>query len=351
MEECEDKLATTKMRYNFFFLIFLSFKLNAQITNLDSVSVEYFHKYDIILIGEEHFISATEDVEIKLISLVKNNSSKVCLEAPGDMNITFDIVFNRKDTSKYNFNSFTEHGYKSNLLKFLYRENLIPAAIDILKSEYFLKDEILKIYDSKQMPAHIREDIKLFSEIKSLKPPTRYKNMKKYINFIESINENRQLHADILAADSTKVFEYFDALNAMLYSENDFGNDGPTMTNYREEFMFKMLAKEVNNKANSKVISFNGNAHINLDNKSKWIRDKKFISLGARLKAAYPDKNIASIYLMYRQKDLYFKGSCPDEYDFIIQNTQSDKQYIIEINEQNMPFRKLIGKYTHVVVY
>jgi hypothetical protein len=339
------------MRHTIFFLVITSFGLNAQIRNFDSISKEYFNRYEIIFIGEQHKILSTESIEIKLLSLIKDQKTKVCLELPFDVNIPIEITYSGTDTVNYNLSIFIKDGKDPYLFKFLFNNKLFPTAIDVLQKKYFYKKAILDIYNSKTLPNDIKKDIDNFASLGDIVFPNELKNMSGYMHFMTDFCKKRTTHAVLLEEDSSKVIGYFDALDAMLFTESNYGKDGPLMTNYREEFMFKMLKKEIDNMNNNKVIAINGNAHIHLDNKSKWIKDKSFISLGARVKTAYPEKNIASIYLMYRDKDLYFKKSYPEEYKFIMKQTQSGKEYLIEINDSNIPFKNLIGKYTHIVVY
>lgn len=339
------------MRYTFFFLIFLSIKFNAQIANLDSISSGYFDNYDIIFMGEQHKVSGNEQIEIKLLSNIANSQTSVCLEAGFDLNIPIEKTFSKIDTINYNIFLFSNYGREDALISYLYRKKIKLRAIDVFNSENFSKQEILKIYYSKPIPTNIIDDLMYLNNIGALCFPNRYRNMGLYMKFMDRFNKQRQEHADLLGKDSTAVMEYFECLDAMLHTENDFGKDGPAITNYRESFMFKMLKKEIDNPRNSKVITINGNLHIRLDNTSKWIKDRNFINLASRVKAAYPNKRIASIYLLNSAQDRFFYKEYPDEFNYIADHTLMNKRYIIEINERNLPFKNLTGKYTHIVVY
>ncbi len=94
----------------------------------------------------------------------------------------------------------------------------------------------------------------------------------------------------------------------------------------------------------------------------KEIIDQKYVSkfendscrwspLAYKTKKAFPNKNICSIYLLNIKKDYFFKKDYPDELKYIIKNTEPNKSYIINLDYKDTPFKNLIGKYTHIVVY
>jgi hypothetical protein len=339
------------MRYTFFFVIISSFRLSAQIANLDSVPNEYFSSYDIIFIGEQHKISDNEKIESRLISLIKDQKTKVCMESSFDLNIPIENTFSKIDTLNYNLSLFTNYGREPILFKYLYNNKMRPRAIDIFNADFFLKNEILKIYNQNNMPVEIKNDLNEFMNIGVLKFPVRYKNMKKYFKFMDKFNLRRNEHANFLGKDSTKVIEYFEALDAMLYSENDMSKDAPVASNFREGFMCKMLKKEIDNSNNTKIVSINGHIHTILDNKSSWIRNPNFQNLASLVKKQYPNKKIASVYLLQMEQDTFFRKEYTAEFNYLADRTLMGKRYVIEISENNTPFKNLVGKYTHIVVY
>ena len=115
--------------------------------------------------------------------------------------------------------------------------------------------------------------------------------------------------------------------------------------------MYNMLKKEINIEANSKIISINGHAHIDLDEKSNWIRNKDFVPLAKLVKDSFPNKNVCSVYLLNLEQDVYFAKDYSVEKKYIKDNVEKGKEYIINLDYENSPFRKLVGKYTHIVVY
>ena len=267
------------------------------------------------------------------------------------MNIPIEKTFNKIDTLNYNISLFSNYGHEDALINYLYQKKLRVRAIDVFNSENFSKQEVLKLYYSKSVPSSIMDDLIYLNNIGELRFPNRYQNMGRYMKFMDRFNKHKQEHAELLGKDSTAVMEYFECLDAMLYTENDFGKDGPAITNYREGFMFKMLKKEIDNPKNSKIIVINGNLHIRLDNSSKWIKDKNFINLASRVKTAYPNRRIASVYLLNSAQDRFFHKEYPEEFNYIVDHTLMNKSYIIEIDEKNIPLKNLVGKYTHIVVY
>lgn len=318
---------------------------------LDSIPANYFDKYDIIFIGEQHKAYLNEVIEIKLISKIKDQKTRICFEASFDVNIPIEKTFNKTDTANYNVSLFNNYGREPILFKYFYNNLLMPRAIDIFNVNSFSKKEIFNLYTKKEMPMEIKNDINQFMKIGPVKFPFTYKNTGKYIKFIDNFKQNKKIHANYLGKDSITAIEYFEALDATLYAENDMSKDAPVESTFREEFMFKMLRKEIDKDLESKIISINGHIHIILDNKSSWIRNPKYLNIASLTKTQYPNKTIGSIYLLNDAVDIYFRKEYPEEYRYISDHTLMNNKYIIEINESNTPFKNLVGKYTHIVVY
>ena len=60
---------------------------------------------------------------------------------------------------------------------------------------------------------------------------------------------------------------------------------------------------------------------------------------------------MCAIYLLNIKNDNYFYKAYPKEIEYIYKNTKINKYYIINLDYKDSPFKNLIGKYTHIVVY
>lgn len=90
MRKITDKYYKMKPLNYTAFLLCINSILFSQVLRIDSLPKNYFQEYNILFIGEQHNISNTEIAEAKIMSKVQDSNKKVCLEAPGDMNIIFD---------------------------------------------------------------------------------------------------------------------------------------------------------------------------------------------------------------------------------------------------------------------
>ena len=128
-----------KIKFIYLFLFFCLF-IKAQIIELDSIKTDYFKKYNIVFLGEQHKILSTDNVETKLVSMINTNNTKILLETPYDANYVFEKFFIEKDTVNYKFFSHKYNPYHKKLFKYLDSINkyLIASGLDI--------DELDKIY-------------------------------------------------------------------------------------------------------------------------------------------------------------------------------------------------------------
>ncbi len=333
----------------YLFLCLLVVETKGQIMDLDSIKSDYFKKYDIVFIGEQHKIQSTGRIEFKLINLINYDITKVCVEAPVDFNLPIEFLFKKEDTIHYNLSEFIQNGHSYELLGYLYNIHVMPKAIDVLKVENFYKEAIINIYKSKEVSGDLKNEISAFADIGIIKFPFRFKNMNKYGIFLDNFYKRRAEHCRVLGQDSTKVIEYFEALDAMLFAENDLNKDAPIFSKFREEFMLKMISKEIDKFL--KVISINGLAHVSLGGKDTDIKNDNWTPLASMVKNSFPSKNICSIFLLNPEQDKFFRKDYPKEFAFICNNFKLNKTYIIDIDYPDSPFKNLIGKYTHIVVF
>ncbi|MDO9000067.1 MAG: hypothetical protein Q7W45_09910 [Bacteroidota bacterium] len=320
--------------------------MKSQTIELNLINDSIFGKYDIIFIGEQHNIASNDSIEAFLTLKLASNATKVLLELGYDQNYVLNNFFTKKDTTTINLLSPNVSG--SALSGVLYNLKITPKAIDILTKENFSKELVLKAYSTKETPIQVKNDIKEFSEIGMMRSPHVVKNMNKYDHFLENYRKNQALHMKYLGADSIKIVEYFESLKASIESACD-PNASIDLSNFREDFMYKMVEKEIH----KNVISINGHSHICLDPKfkDKRIKNKKWSPLAYKVKTKFPDKKVCSIYLLNIKKDIYFAEDYPDELKYIVKNIEANKRYIIKLDYPNSPFKALQSKYTFIVVY
>ncbi len=91
-----------KIKFIYLFLFFCLF-IKAQIIELDSIKTDYFKKYNIVFLGEQHKILSTDNVETKLVSFIKTNNTKVLLEMDYNKNFILNKFFVENDTINFNF--------------------------------------------------------------------------------------------------------------------------------------------------------------------------------------------------------------------------------------------------------
>ncbi len=169
---------------------------------------------------------------------------------------------------------------------------------------------------------------------------------------MQRYDKNKKIHNLFLGNDSIKIEEYFNALNFCILSRCDSSCSPFDLSNFRESFLYKMFKKEIDLDSNSLVISINGTAHINLSTINNFfIKNKTWVSLAHRVKTNFPNKKICSIYLLNVKKDRSFYKTYPDEIKYILKNTKPNKYYLINLDYKDSPFKNLLGKYTHIVVY
>lgn len=342
-------------RFFFSVLFYLSafhFSLVAQISDLDSISIDLFKKYDIFFIGEQHNVSSTDSVEALLVSKLVTNKTKVLLEVGYDKNSVFN-TFLKRDTTSGDFRQ-PVNSFDNRLLKFLFSSKNKAKAIDVPQINDFSKELIVKAYfKDKPMPDIVKSDIEEFLKIGAMRPPRTTRNMNKYDKFFQHFSKNKRLHNSFLGSDSCAIDEYFDALNASIESACDSKANGTVFSNLREEFLFKMVRTEIEKDSTKTIISINGSAHIFLDPLAqlKWIKNREWTPLAYKIKITYPNKKICSIYLLSIENDFYFKRDFPEEMKYIKASTIRGKNYLIPLNDTNLPFKDLANKFTYIIAY
>ncbi|MBA2610562.1 MAG: hypothetical protein H0U95_01230 [Bacteroidetes bacterium] len=344
-------ISKTTFFLTLFCLLALNFQIKSQIIELNTVSNSIFEKYNIIFIGEQHNIDSNDRIEALLVSKIKEKDTKVLLELGYDQNYLLNNFFVKKDTLTVNL--FSNNMYGSKLSRVFYNSKITPKAIDVLTKEDFTKDLVLALYSKKEEPMEVINNIKEFSEIGMMKSPYVIKNMNKYDRFLEQYAKNRELHMKFLGSDSVAIKEYFEALKATIESDCDPNVKGIGFSDFREEFMYKMVKNEIEKSVPVKIISINGSAHICLDPKAqdKRIKNKKWSPLAYKVKTNFPDKKVCSIYLLNIEKDLYFKKDHPEELKYIQEHTDLNKYYLIRLDYKESPFKNLVNMYTYIVVY
>lgn len=335
--------------YILFYLFLCLFVVEAegQIVDLDSIKSDYFNGYDVVFIGEKHNVYNKSEIEIKLLNLILKDSFSICLEQDFTFNIPNQIVYLKQDTSFYTLRT---KNFEEKLYRYFYNKKVPIRAIDVIWPESVLKIEILKLYESKIQDSIVKSDMKFFKGIGKMKFPLIYKNSEKYGSFLDSVKKHRLSHEMVLGADTSMAFDFFDALEKGLYTFHDHSAPHSQMASvYRENFMLKMISREINK--HQKVISINGYFHISMEGKEMHVKNSNWTPLATLVKNNYSDKKICSIIFLQPENDWFFKKYYPKELEYISDSTKLNKTYIINIDYPNSPFKNLIGKYTHIVVF
>jgi hypothetical protein len=338
----------------FFFISGLT--TEAQISVLDSSSLKDLLFYDVVFLGERHDIESTEYIESKIIKTFKSENSTVFIEAPYDLNYPYDFIFKKRDTVAFTFYNVGYLGKRMNLLRDLYLLGFDVKAIDVFQKRFFLKEQIKKIRAEKILPDTLNAELDEYLKIGYYKFPYEVKDMTNSFNFLERFNKNRSLYANYLAKDSLWFFEYFGAFQAFVYSKYYWDSPNEHISKYREEFMLRMVVSQISGNPAKKLICINGCDHISLDSldlRKKSRVEKTFVPLVTTLKNKFPNKKIASVYLLNVSEGnyQYFYKEHKDEWMYILKNLDLEKNYIIKLDYENSPFRALLSKYTHIVVY
>lgn len=336
------------MQKLFFLLLFFCIsQYRSQIIELDSLDKNTFTGYDVYFIGERHGIYSMQRVETRLLELVSQAApTRVLLEGPYDRNFVMNKVFADRDTSEYYPEFF--HPYKTELFRYMFVNNIPVKAIDVPWTKYIWKDELLKIYKNANDSA-VKKDIELFAAIGDVRFPHKKKNRRRYYSFLQSFYKNRQAHMNYLGKDSTAVDEYFAAFRANLLSvcDSSAAYSKNYLSNFREAFLARMVAKELRENSGSKIVSCNGNYHIGLQKDTKLFRGKdNWVSVATRTKNTFPEKKVCSI-MMWRREDLFIDASSR----YIKKHTERGKIYVINPDFPGTPFKELVGKITYMVIY
>ena len=146
-------------------LIFSIDKFKSQIFNFDTLIGIELRGYDVYFIGEQHYISTTDDIETKLVSMLKTTKTDLLLEIGYNRNHIFEDFFIKNDSVNYPFYNSENNKWHSKLYRLLHNNNIVPKAIDVIQKHYFEKEYILEKYNNKTITSsEVENDIKVFSE-------------------------------------------------------------------------------------------------------------------------------------------------------------------------------------------
>ena len=330
----------------YLFLCLLVVETKGQIMDLDSIKSDYFKKYDIVFIGEQHNIKDRTDAEIKLLDLLITNQVSMCLEQAFTWNIPNRIVYINQDLSYYHL----PNDSWENLYHYFFNKKITVKSIDVIKPKYMYKREILKLYESKIQDSIVKSDVRYFRKIGKVRFPFEYKNSERYGGLMDSIKKHKHFHKLCLESDTSDVFDLFEALESGFYTHYDYSAPhSQVASTYRENFMLKMLSREID--THSKVISINGFFHISINGKESEVQNPNWVPLATLVKNNYPDKKICSIYLCKYGKDKFLEKYYKTASDYILSNCSNEKDCIINLNSADSSFNELKSKYTHIVVF
>ncbi len=119
----------------------------------------------------------------------------------------------------------------------------------------------------------------------------------------------------------------------------------------RENFMLRIIEKEVNKSNQFNFISINGSFHTPLEKQKKWNNIENWESLTSLFKAKYPNRKVCSIYFMDREKDLTGTSHFPNERKLILDYFKPGKIYLIKLDSVNTPFKNLADKFQYIVIW
>ncbi len=307
----------------------------------------------VYFLGEEHGVKETDVAEARMIELIGHSNARILLEGPYERNFGLYEVFVEHDSSNYQIESF--HPYKTNLLRFIYNNNLPVKTMDIVMLSQFryFALEIKDLYKTKQYGEQVSRDLELLISASENYRYGKADSLDLYLLLIAEFGKHKAEHEAALGKRYGMVEECFGALKAavMAYKEKD--KLLPYHSNAREDFMFSVFSKEINQNPQSKLISVNGQDHISLDSTMIPLDfvHKSWRPLCHKIKAAYPNKKVCSIYLVKRNHIGFFKKVSHKDYRNLYRLTRRHTTYIVPLTEAGSAFKDLKNKVNHIVVY
>jgi hypothetical protein len=323
--------------------------VSCQIMALDGMPKNHFEKYDIIFLGEYHETKGVEETEEKFIRLFKTDHTKILLEKRYDFNLLYKDFFIKRDTSEF-------IGYYSkpdrNFARFIYQHQLSVRAIDILRVNNLVHDPIFNIFDSKRTSQEKQQAVDSFIHSGDLNFSGGRRSMKdNSYSLLEKWDSVKPIQKIILGADSTFVEGYFEALRAALLASDDKTTNIKYASVYRENFMLSMIEQEFAKDTSVQLISINGQSHIFLGKKDKWVKSDTYEPLAKLVKERFPNKKVCSVYLLSRRLDMLFNKAYPKELEYILKNTSNGITYLIDPDFKDSPIKKLKENFTYIIVY
>lgn len=330
-------------------ILCVAMPLQCQIMNLNTIASDYFKDYDLIFLGEDHKAKGAEEIEEKFIQLFKTGNTKILLEKRYDFYFLYKDFFIKRDTSEF-VNYYNPND--RNFARFIYYQKLPLKAIDVLRDNDIYHDPIFRIFDSKRTSPEKQREIDSFIYSKDISFSGNRKSVKKnsYL-LLEKWDSVKMIQKKILGPDSTLVEEYFEALRAALLASDDRTTNTKDASAFREKFMLSMVQKELAKDSTLQLISINGQFHIFLSEKDKWVKSNTYEPLAKLAKERLPDKKICSIYLFNWSTDKTFNKLYPKELEYILENTKYGETYLIDPDYEGSPLKKLKENFTYILVY
>jgi hypothetical protein len=356
-----------KKRFMFFFLCKICIGQNTDLTYLklgnkenNLIIEQMFNNYDYYFIGENHDSKDLSKNKLMVLNLLNNKNNKnVYVEESVLLTNTYDLVFNilKEDTINSIFSEMASSNEYSTFLKLLYiniKANDFKNKYNIRPIDNFSADELdvkklLRFYSNNPKSIIIKRDL---SELKNInKKTSKEKQLYSYLKFYDKFKENEKFHLNYLG--QTKFNELNLVLKGLESYNESIKEKGELYykSSFRENFMFENIIYDIRKNDSLKFISFNGHFHIPLEIPSEWVGVENWQSLAYKIKIAYPEKKVCSIYLMNKNDDSLSDQYFPEEKKKILSNIKEGEIYLIQLDGEGSPFKELSKKFQYIVVW
>ncbi len=330
---------------------------NFSFINSNSKCLVDLHKYDYFFFGETHKTRGLGENYLKLFKILNNDINTIFIEYPCSYYNFINDYFYKQiiDTLSYSFNRFANDFQLAILSRGLYinnsnkllinRKKIIPIDLDELTS--IEPNDILQYYNTKDISEELLNDLELLKKRNTTKK--RKQKEKQYQDFFQVFKNHKTIHIqNIGILNYNKINMFLSGLSISLKSKKDVSW---FKSQERENFMFENIVNEIKQNDSIKFISYNGHFHIPLNIPEEWVGVKNWESLAYKIKVAYPQKKVCSIYLMNRTNDKLSDQYFSTEKKLIIDNTRADETYLIRLDGEGTPFKELSQKFQYIVVW
>lgn len=353
------------MKKHLFLLLIIPNIYLSQINNITPINLirneefvkEELSKFDYFFLGETHdTINVSKSKYLLIDLLFEIKAELLFVEEPVYKIDDFFSVLNflENDTSSYAFRLLTynpEHLYYYKLISL--RDNkknriqIIP--IDNFSSSEITSKYILNCYKNKKRSSIVRNDLKKIKKIKKESSENERESI--YLSFYDSLLKHKEAHLENIGFENYKKIDLF--LKGIKTYNISYTQDSVNyfQSNEREDFMYENIVNKIKQNDSLKFISFNGHFHIPLNIPDEWVGVKNWESLAFKVKTAYPQKKVCSIYFMNRKDDSLSDKYFPTEKKLILDNIKDGETYLIRLDGENTPFKELSQKFQYIVVW